>query len=180
MPLIPILVAIGLVFLIPTAYAGYIGAPYAPTRKPAIKKAFDLLEVGEDAVVVDLGAGDGKVLLAAHQRGARAIGYELSPIMWLVTWIRVLGKKSISILMLNFYKQQLPEETTHIFMFLMPEHMEKIHAYLTKQKLPNLQFVLSYSFPFPDVPPLHVVQTERAGRVFIYPVTEFTGQQEDA
>jgi len=151
----------------------YKRQPYAPTRKQAIEQAFDLLEVGKDAVVVDLGAGDGKVLLEANKRGARAIGYELSPIMWLVSWWRILGKKGTSVRMRNFYTQQLPPETTHVFMFLMPEHMDKIQQYLTKQKLPNLKFVLSYSFPFNEVPPLHVVSTEKAGRVFVYPSSEF-------
>ena len=41
------------VFLIPTAYAGFIGAPWAPTRMKSVKKAFDDIETGEKDLVVD-------------------------------------------------------------------------------------------------------------------------------
>jgi len=161
------------VVLIPTAYAGYIGAPYAPTRRRAITKAFELLDIGVGDFVVDLGAGDGKVLLVANERGAQGLGYELSPILWAVAFVRLLGKRRLKLLWRNFFKATLPEETTHVFMFLMPEHMGQLHVFLTKQHLPQLKFVLSYSFPIPDVPALQVVQTDRAGRIFVYSAGDF-------
>lgn len=168
-----VIIIVGLVLLIPTAYAGYIGAPYAPTRRRAIEHAFDLLAVGKGDVVVDLGAGDGKVLLAAAQHGAVAIGYELSPIMWLITWFRTITTPAITIRWRNFLRAKLSPKTTHVFMFLMPEHMAKLQRYITHQHLPHLKFVLSYSFPIPDLPALHVVETDKAGRIFVYAAEDF-------
>jgi len=168
-----LVVGISLLLLIPTAYAGWIGAPYAPTRQRAIDAAFERLEIGADNVVVDLGAGDGKVLLAATSRGARAVGYELSPLMWFVARLRLVGRSRGRLILGNFFKKKLPKSATHVFIFLMPQHMEKTRAYLTAQQLPELQFVLSYSFPFPDMHPLHVVQTDKAGRVFVYDARDF-------
>ena len=85
------------ILLIPTAYAGLIGAPYAPTRMRAVKRAFELLDIGVQDTVVDLGVGDGKVLLAAAGRGAKAYGYELSPIMFLIAFLRSLKYPNVSI-----------------------------------------------------------------------------------
>ena len=173
MDLFTILILIGLIFLIPTAYAAKIGAPYAPTFSPAIKKALDFIKIDSKDVLVDLGAGDGKVLIAAHKRGAKAIGFELSPIMAFVIWVRVLGKKRIKVRMSNFYKKEIPTETTIIFAFLMPENMKKVKEYLTKQELPNVRSVLVYAFPFKNLDPIKTIHTPKCARVFVYDPKDF-------
>lgn len=169
----------GLVLLLPTAYAGFIGAPYAPTRRGIIAKAFERLQIDQDDVVVDLGAGDGKVLLAAAHRGARVIGYELSPIMWVVTRLRTwrLPRNICTILWRNFYTQTLPADTTIIFVFMMPQHMAKIRHFIHDQELSKLQFVLSYSFPIPDIRPVDLVQLERAGTIYVYGAESLAGPE---
>lgn len=166
---------IGLVLLIPTAYAGKIGAPWAPTRRRAIERALGELEIDEKDVIVDLGAGDGKVLLAAAARGAQAIGYELSPIMWVVAWLRTIRLPNARVQFRNFFRQTLPHDTTIIFMFLMPDTLPRLQRYLTKQSLPNLQFVLSYAFPFKDIQPLGVIREKDCAPVYIYPARDILG-----
>lgn len=42
-----------------------------------IEDALDLAELRAGERLVDLGSGDGRVLLSAARRGARALGYEL-------------------------------------------------------------------------------------------------------
>ncbi|MDP3997808.1 MAG: hypothetical protein Q8P73_04895 [bacterium] len=164
-----LLILFGVALLIPTAYAGFIGAPYAPTRQPAINKAFKLIGLGQDDFVIDLGAGDGKVLLSANSVGAKAVGYELSPIMWFVSWLRVVkNNETIKIRLRNFYKQKLPPETTVVFAFLMPDNMPRLKTYLAKQNLPRAKYLLSYVFPFKDVAPEQIVRTPKSGAVYIY------------
>jgi hypothetical protein len=168
MDLFTLLILIGVLLLLPTAYAAKIGAPYAPTFSAAIKNAFDFIKVNKNDVLVDLGAGDGKVLLAAHAREAEAIGYELSPIMAAIVCFRTLGKKRIKIHLSNFYKKKLPPKTTIIFAFLMPENMNKVRQYLAQQELPNLRLVVIYAFPFKDVAPVKTIHTPKCARMFIY------------
>lgn len=170
-----ILLGIGLLLLIPTGYAAKIGAPYAPTFQKAIDQAFDDLQIGEGDVIIDLGAGDGKVLLAAQARGAKAIGYELSPIMWLIASFRLWlasrkQDKSIrpQLHFANFFKAKLPPDATHIFVFLMPEHMEKLRRYLKAQHLPQAQALLSYMFPVKSLEPDAVIRPHKAGHVYVY------------
>jgi len=174
MPLeLSLFLLLGILLLLPTAYAAKIGAPYAPTFIAAIKKTFDYIGVDSSDVLVDLGAGDGKVLIEATRRGARAIGYELSPIMWAIAWIRLQGRgRGARVKLNNFFNQTLPADTTLIFTFLMPENMHKIDTYLQKQKLPQLRFLLAYAFPIKERDPVHVVRTEKCAPVYIYDLTQ--------
>lgn len=170
MDIFSLLVLAFVILLIPTAYAGFIGAPYAPTFSPAIEQAFDYIKLGPNDTLVDLGAGDGKVLLAAAKRGANSLGYELSPIMWTVVFFRALGNKKIKIKLRNFYKQSLPDATV-VFAFLMPKNMEKVRQYLAKQTLPNGKYLLVYAFPLPeDTKPLHIIKAEKCAPLYIYDI----------
>jgi len=174
MDLLTILIIIGLILLIPTAYAAKIGAPYAPTFSAAIVQTFDYIKLSNKDVVVDIGAGDGRVLLEANKHQAKAIGYELSPIMAAIIWLRALGKPKVKVKMSNFYKQKLPPETTILFAFLMPENMTKVKNFISKQNLPNLRYVLVYAFPFKDIQPLHTVHAPKCARLYIYHPSDFT------
>jgi len=187
------IIFIGLILLLPTAYAAKIGASYAPTFMPAIKRAFSHIKLGPSDVIVDLGAGDGRTLIAAASRGATAIGYELSPIMWFIVWFRLqmlrfrptspaipnqpfIPKQRHTVYLRNFYKQSLPAATTVIFAFLMPENMAKVKTLLSQQKLPNLRSVLIYAFPFTDLKPRQVITTPKCSRVYVYSPSDFLAE----
>lgn len=155
-----------MVLLLPTAYAGLIGAPYAPTFSQTIQQAFTWIKLGKGDLLVDLGAGDGRTLLAAARRGARALGYELSPIMWLIAWLRAKALPNTKVRLANFYRQQLPNDTTVVFVFLMPKIMPRVRQYLANQRLLQCRAVLVYAFPFPDLTPQHVIREK--GRLPLY------------
>lgn len=161
------LILVGIALLIPTAYATFIGAPWAPTRLAAVIKVLDTLGLGSGDVFVDLGAGDGRVVVEAARRGARAIGYELSPIMWAVARLRSLGKKRVSIRLANAFHQNLSSATV-IYLFLMPEAMPRVTEMLTKQDLPHLRYVLSYAFAVPGLHVRTTVKIEGAGTMFVH------------
>lgn len=187
------LILVALILLIPTAYAGFIGAPYAPTFTPAIKQAFDYIKIGPKDTIIDLGAGDGKVLLEAARRGAKAKGFELSPIMWFVTWLRLLIMKTKvsgtlkrrfltpynkpKIYLRNFYKQSLKEATV-VFAFLMPQNMNRVRKYLSKQHIPQGKYLLVYAFPLENVEPLHVVKAPKCAPLYVYDLPKLTRQEE--
>jgi SAM-dependent methyltransferase len=165
-----------LVILFPTAYAAKIGAPYVPARKRALAKMLEYIALGPDDIFVDLGAGDGKVVLAAARRGAKAVGYELSPLMWLIAWLRALPYKNARIIWKNFYKQPLSDATV-IYAFLVPTTMERLRKYLAAQRLPQGKHMLVYAFPFKDIPPLQVIREPQCLPVYIYDLQELTRQE---
>jgi precorrin-6B methylase 2 len=54
--------------------------PYVPTPLSVVEAMLKLASVGADDVLVDLGSGDGRIVItAAKQFGARAIGVERDP-----------------------------------------------------------------------------------------------------
>lgn len=174
MPVFIWLILAGVALLLPTAYAGFIGAPYAPTRAIVVKKAFAFMNIGVKDVVVDLGVGDGKILLASAGRGARAWGYELSPILWLIAWLRSLPWRGrVKVKYGNFYRHSLADATI-VFAFLMPDKMPRLKAWLKNQSIPNGRFFAAYLFPFKDLSPLHVVREPKVGAIYIYDLKELT------
>ena len=57
----------------------YILAPYVPTPPEVVERMLDLAGVTNSDVVYDLGCGDGRIVIAAAQRGARAVGVDIEP-----------------------------------------------------------------------------------------------------
>lgn len=168
-----ILILTGVGLLIPTAYAGLIGAPFAPTRRRIVRKAFEEIRLGGNDVLIDLGAGDGKIVLEAARRGATAVGYELSPIMWFIAKLRV-GQHG-QIRFGNFYQQNLSEATV-LFAFLTPKTMPSVKKQLAQQVIPHGKYLLVYAFPFRDVEPEKVVTLPQQGAIYIYDLQKLTKQ----
>jgi hypothetical protein len=54
-------------------------AVFVPTPYDVVEKMMDAANVGKDDVVYDLGSGDGRILVSAARRGARATGIEIDP-----------------------------------------------------------------------------------------------------
>jgi hypothetical protein len=50
---------------------------YVPTRMKTVERMLDFAEIKPGEVLVDLGSGDGRIVLAAARRGANARGIEL-------------------------------------------------------------------------------------------------------
>jgi SAM-dependent methyltransferase len=52
---------------------------YVPTPHDVVEKMLDMADVKKGDVVYDLGCGDGRIVIAAAKRGAKAIGYDIDP-----------------------------------------------------------------------------------------------------
>ena len=86
--------AVCLSLMAPTAFAQSKPKPYVPqsgqegkdvvwvpTPQPLVEKMLDMAKVTPQDVVMDLGSGDGRTVIAAAKRGARAFGIEYNPDM---------------------------------------------------------------------------------------------------
>lgn len=54
---------------------------WVPTPPSLVERMLDMTRVTADDYVIDLGSGDGRTVIAAAQRGARALGIEYNPDM---------------------------------------------------------------------------------------------------
>jgi SAM-dependent methyltransferase len=112
------------------------GAPFVPTRKKWIADAMKLARVGQGDVVVDLGSGDGAVLLAALQCGAkRVVGYEINPllVLWSRLRLRRFGKRA-TVKTGDFFRAELPPDTTVIYLFQVEKVLKKVPALIAQQR----------------------------------------------
>lgn len=157
------------VFAIFTLVAIYSNAPYVPTHNHLVEKMLDMAEVKKDDLVIDLGAGDGRIVVAAASRGARATGYEINPILVPIANLRIQNAKfknqndrsKCKILWKNFWKQDLSEATV-ITIFGFPNMMGRLEEKLQKE-LQRGSRVVSHAFKFPNWQPV-----ERAGGLLLY------------
>jgi SAM-dependent methyltransferase len=67
-------------------YEPYVGQQgkdviWVPTPDSLIRGMLDMAKVTSDDYLVDLGSGDGRIVIAAAKRGARAVGIEFNPDM---------------------------------------------------------------------------------------------------
>jgi precorrin-6B methylase 2 len=58
----------------------HLDVPYVPTPQEVVDAMLDLARVGRNDVVYDLGCGDGRIVVSAARRGARATGVDLNPV----------------------------------------------------------------------------------------------------
>lgn len=66
------------------------GAPWHWTRKQTVRRALDLCEAKPGETLVDLGCGDGRVLItAAREYGLNGVGLEVDPLKAGVSRLRV-------------------------------------------------------------------------------------------
>src|SRR4051812_23032647 len=52
--------------------------PFVPTSQALVEKMLDMANVTSEDYVIDLGSGDGRIVIAAAKRGARALGVEFN------------------------------------------------------------------------------------------------------
>ncbi|MGH7783044.1 MAG: class I SAM-dependent methyltransferase, partial [Candidatus Binatia bacterium] len=53
--------------------------PFVPSPQPVVDKMIELAGVKKGDVVYDLGSGDGRIVIAAAKKGARAVGFDIDP-----------------------------------------------------------------------------------------------------
>jgi hypothetical protein len=110
-------IVVGAIILL-IAFSIFFGAPYVPSRRRYLERAFtELYPLGPDDLLLDIGSGDGVVLRAAAQRGARAVGFEINPVLVLISKLLARGNPAITIRTANFWRTAFPADTTIVYVF---------------------------------------------------------------
>jgi hypothetical protein len=112
----------------------FFGAPYVPSQRRFVKQAFvSLYPLKNSDVLVDIGCGDGLVLREAALQGAKAIGYEINPILYIVARILSRKEEQVEIRLANFWMTQLPEETTVVYAFSVKRDNAKLELRMQQE-----------------------------------------------
>lgn len=129
-----------------------VGAPYMPTLAKDRQTALDLLNLKPGQTMYELGSGDGSVLKDAADRGLRVVGYELNPILVVVSRFRTLkyGRR-VKIKWGNYWKANL-SKADGIFVFLLDRYMEKLDKKI-ETECKNGTRLVSHAFTIPNKKP---------------------------
>ncbi|KAF6124230.1 hypothetical protein HJG60_004799 [Phyllostomus discolor] len=127
--------------------------PYVGASVRQVEHTLSLLR-GRSGKLVDLGSGDGRIVLAAHRCGLRpAVGYELNP--WLVGLARLYAWRAGCAGSVCYHREDL---------WKLPLLEKKLQA-----ELPEGARVVSGRFPLPTWQPVAVVG-EGVDRVWAYDI----------
>lgn len=142
----------------------YFGAPFLPSHNKAVEWMLELAQKEHISRMVDLGSGNGKIVIAFAQKGIESHGYEINPfLVWVSRWrIRRQGLESIAYIhQANFWKKDFSSFDL-VTVFGMDHFMEEL-AVKIKKEMPPKSIVLSNAFILPGMN-----HADKAGTVFKY------------
>lgn len=146
------------------AFVCFVGSPYVPTRKKWAEEALDLVKLDKDDTVVDLGAGDGKILRLLSEKEVKSVGYEINPLLVVFAKIRLFESKYAKIKLKNYWNIDLPKQTTVIYAFMVERDAGKLEKYLKEQtrmvSAKQLRLI-TFGFALPNQEPIKQTNSSR-------------------
>jgi precorrin-6B methylase 2 len=101
---------------------------WVPTPQELVEKMLDMAKVTPQDIVIDLGSGDGRNVIAAAKRGARAYGFEFNPDM--VALSRRKAQEAGVADRATFIEGDMFEadisKATVLALFLLPSNLDKL------------------------------------------------------
>lgn len=149
-------------------YGGFRFAPYVPTAQDRVEIMLRLARISPGKKVIELGSGDGRILIGAAKQGAQAIGFETDP--YLVVKAKLYAKfhsvsDAVEFRCADIWKQTWPHDTEIVFVYGLPRFMGRVWEKACKELRPGTK-IISNAFPVPGVTP---IQTEGAVEVYEIP-----------
>lgn len=155
---------VGAALLLGMGWTVFTGAPFVPTQMKYVRRAFEeIYPLDTHEVVVDLGAGDGRVLQYALEKGAVARGVEIHPLLAL--WARMRAPRA-EVHCGSMWRYALTSDVTVVYLFLDSRDSKKFVQYLKKNwKHDHPIHIMSYGIQLPG---LHEVARAAGHRLYIY------------
>ncbi len=131
--------------------------PFIPSPMEAVKTALSIARIDPSDTLYDLGAGDGRVVIEAAKRGAKAVAVEIDPSLAMLIWCKAVEEKledKIEVLNEDFFKVYLGNATI-IYQYIYPS----ISAELAKKYEKELRIgtrIIALDLPIPDWIPVIV------------------------
>ncbi len=156
-------------------YEPYVGQQgkdviWVPTDENLVEAMLDVAEVTPRDYVIDLGSGDGRIVIAAAKRGARAVGFEFNPDMVELSR-RTAEKEGVSdkasFVNADLFASDFSQATV-ITMYLLPQLNLKLRPIILDLK-PGTRIV-SHAFDMGDWSADQTVQLEgRTAYLWVVP-----------
>lgn len=137
-------------FIIFLCIAFVTGGPFVPSTPKSVEAMIALAHLKPGMTIYDVGSGDGRVLFAAAQKGARAVGIEINPYLVLYTRLKVFFspyRGKIHVIWGDLWRTDVSKANL-VFVYLIPWRMGEFATKLTRELTPG-STVVSNSFIFP-------------------------------
>ena len=162
--LLCILIILAVLFFVFFLLPFLFGAPFQPTNEDKLRKMIKLANIKKGDKAVDLGSGDGRIVIALAKAGAEAHGYEINPFLVLFSKCKIkkegLSKKAFihwkSFWNINF------KDYNVVTLFQFGTIMNKLELKLKKELKPKSR-VVSYYWKFPRWKP-----SKHIGNIWLY------------
>jgi 16S rRNA A1518/A1519 N6-dimethyltransferase RsmA/KsgA/DIM1 with predicted DNA glycosylase/AP lyase activity len=119
--------------------------PYFQTTRYRVQAIIELAQIIPTDEAADLGSGDGRIVIALAQAGARAHGYELDLTLQKLSQqnIRKAELKNAYIHGKDFWQEDLSRYTV-ITIYPMPDILEALEKKLQKELMPGTRVLTNY------------------------------------
>lgn len=140
-----------------------VGPPYVPTLRRQVDAALDMLDLKEGETLLELGSGDGRVMVAAAKRGLKVVGIELNPLLVMYSWLATRRyRKQVRIVWGSYWGSPPWPRADGVFAFMLPKYMTKLDQHMEFWH-PKPTKLASFAFTIPGREPI----AERGG-VYLY------------
>jgi SAM-dependent methyltransferase len=128
--------------------------PFVPTPQEVVDKMVELAAVKKEDVVYDLGSGDGRIVITAAKKGARAVGFEIDPDLVKESRenIRKAGLEKLAEIRQQDILTVDLSGATVVTMYLLPDVNLRLKPHLLSQLKPGSR-VVSHAFDMGDWKP---------------------------
>jgi len=126
------------------------GAIYFPTTNKVVGQMLKLGQISPKDTLLDIGSGDGRILIAAARLGAKAVGYEINPFL-VCKSRRLIHQAQLDKLAKVYWKsfwQADFSQVTVATVYLFPNLMNRLQKLLEKKANHPLRVVVN-NYPFP-------------------------------
>ncbi|XP_794078.3 ATP synthase subunit C lysine N-methyltransferase [Strongylocentrotus purpuratus] len=156
--------------------------PYVPATTAQVDNVFSVLKraaasnptldvvcgTGEKKMLVDLGSGDGRIVITGAKHGYQGVGYELNP--WLVWYSRIASRQAGTKERTSFHRTNLwnvdLSKFDVIVIFGVSQMMAALETKISSEMKPNAS-VVACRFPIPNWEP-HLCEGAGVDEVWLY------------
>jgi SAM-dependent methyltransferase len=131
-----------------------LDVPYVPTDQETVNAMLDMAKVGPNDFLIDLGSGDGRIVVTAAKRGARGFGVDLNPQR--IKEANENAERAKVTDKIKFYNQNLFDtkisDASVLTMYLLPSVNMQLRPRLFTELKPGTR-VVSHDFDMGDWQP---------------------------
>jgi len=161
---------VGVLAILSICFPSLYGGAWSPSRMRLVRKMLKMAELKPGETLIDLGAGDGRIILtAAGEFGAKTIGVEIDPVRLQICRTRAAAmglENLVTVTWGNFFEMDMSEADVVSF-YLSQAAADKLAAKLRKELKPGAR-VVSNRRPMPG---WEAEKVDRLDRLYMYRVT---------